>query len=193
MGVENIASDILEEARQAAEISVKNAEKSKDEIICMARIEAEKIKNDAAADAVKNAENIRSRHISSGELQARKMILGAKQEAIKRSFDAALERLISMPEDKYIDFLASEIIKIPYNGGTIVLNVRDRDRIGEKLVKIVNERLKTEKFKLGDEAVNAAGGFVLKSGSIIINSTFETILNSVRDNLTNEIANILFE
>lgn len=193
MSIENITDNILSDAEQIAEISIKNAERSSEEIINTAKSEAERIKNEAAEKAVKDAESIKNRQISAGELQARKMILGAKQEAIKKSFDVALENLKSMPEDKYIDFLTDEIINIPYNDGTILLNKKDRDKIGERLVKAVNEKLKAEKFKLGNDTLNVCGGFMLKSGAIIINSTFEALLNSVRDDLTNEIANVLFE
>ena len=121
------------------------------------------------------------------------MILGAKQEAIKKSFEEALKKIAAMPEDQYIEFLTKEITNVPYSEGTIVLNKEDRDKIGEKLIKAVNEKLKAEKFSLSNETVNSKGGFVLKSGAIMINNTFETILDSIKDELTNEVANALFK
>ncbi len=193
MSIENITANILSDAEQIAEVSLKNAEKSKEEIINKASNEAEIIKSTAAEKAVKDAESLKSRKISAAELQGRKLILGAKQEAIKKSFDKAIEKLRAMPEDKYIDFLVNELIKIPYDSGTIILNKKDRDKIGEKLVKAVNEKLKAEKFELGNDTVNASGGFVLKSGAIMINSTFETILDSIKGDLTNDVANVLFK
>lgn len=193
MSIENITANILSDAEQIAEGSLKNAEKSKEEIINKAGNEAEKIKSAAAEKAVKDAESLKSRKISAAELQGRKLILGAKQQAIKKSFDTALVKLRAMPEDKYIDFMVNEIIKIPYDSGTIILNKQDKEKIGEKLVKAVNEKLKAEKFTLGNDTVNASGGFVLKSGAIMINSTFETIMDSMRDDLTNDVVNVLFK
>lgn len=193
MSIENITANILSDAKQIAEVSLKNAEKSKEELINKANNEANTIKSAAAEKAVKDAEGLKSRKVSAAELQGRKLILSAKQEAIKKSFDAALKKLRSMPEDKYIDFLTNEIVKIPYNEGTIILNKQDREQIGEKLVKAVNEKLKAEKFTLSNETVNASGGFVLRSGAITINSTFETILDSMKDELTNVVANVLFK
>lgn len=193
MSIENITDNILSDAEQIAEVSIKNAEKSGEKIINTAKNKAEAIKKEAADAAVKEAESIKKRQVSAGELQRRKLILGAKQKAIKKSFVVALKKLKSMPEDKYIEFLTSEIIKIPYSEGTITLNKHDREKIGEKLVKAVNKKLKAEKFKLSNDTVNAGGGFVLKSGAVIINGTFETILDSVRDDLTSKIADVLFE
>ncbi len=193
MSIENITANILNDAKQIAEISLNNAEKSKKEIIDKAEKEAEAIKSAAAEAAGKDAESLKSRKISAAELQGRKMMLGAKQDAIKKSFDEALNKLKSMPEDKYIGFLTNEIAKLPYKEGTIILNKQDKEKIGKKLIESVNGKLGAEKFVLSDETVNSVGGFVMKSGAIEINSTFETVLEFLRDELTNEVANALFK
>lgn len=193
MSIENITANILKDANENAQISLNNAEKTKNDIVNNALNEAEAIKKAAAEKAEKDSESLKSRKVSAAELQKRKMMLTAKQDAIKKSFDVALQKLKSMPEDKYIDFLTKEISKVPYNEGMIILNKQDRDKIGEKLVKAVNEKLNAEKFKLSNETVNSLGGFVLKSGAVEINSTFETLLDSMKDELTNEVANALFK
>lgn len=192
MSVENITASILKDAEAAAENALLNANKTSQEIIEAAKKEAESIVSVKVEKAEKEAENLKNRKTSAAELQKRKTVLGAKQDAIKKSFDVALERLKSMPEDKYMEFLVNGIIRAPYSEGMIILNNSDRNRIGEKLIKSVNDILKSEKFTLGNETVNSSGGFILKSGSVEVNSTFETLLDSVKDELTNEIANVLF-
>ena len=193
MSIENITDNILNDAKQIAEISLNNAEKSKKEIIDKTEKEAEVIKRAAAENMGKDAESLKSRKISAAELQGRKMMLGAKQDAIKKSFDEALNKLKSMPEEKYIDFLTNEIAKLPYKEGTIILNKQDKEKIGKKLIESVNVKLGEGKFVLSDETVNSGGGFVMKSGAIEINSTFETVLEFLIDELTNEVANVLFK
>lgn len=193
MSIENITANILNDAKHNAEVSLANANKTKNDIIKNAENEAEAIKKAAAEKAEKDAENLKNRKVSAAELQGRKMMLSAKQEAIKKSFDAVIKKLKAMPEDKYIDFLADQISRIPYSDGTIILNKQDREKIGDKLIKAVNNRVKAKRFTLSNETVNSNGGFVLKSGSIEINSTFETIMDSMKDELTNEVANALFK
>ncbi|WP_313339114.1 V-type ATP synthase subunit E family protein [Sedimentibacter sp.] len=192
MSIENITATILNDAKLVEETSVKNAEKTMEEIINKAKIEAEEIMKQTAEKSTKDAESLKSRKVSAAELQAKKMILGAKQEAIQKSFDLALEKLKSMPEDKYLNYLTEEIIKIPVNKGIIILNQRDRDKIGEKLIKAVNQRLNVQSYELSDKTINVSGGFLLRSGNIEINNTFETLLNSIKDDLTTEVANALF-
>lgn len=193
MSIENITANILKEAENFAEASIKNADKERQDIIDNANRESEVIIKTEAEKVDKEAENIKSRKISAAELEGRKMVLSAKQDAIKKSFDVAVDKLKSMPEEEYINYLSKQIVKVPYSQGTIILNKEDRQKIGEKLVKAVNKKLKVEKFSLSDETVNASGGFILKSGAISINGTFEAVLEDLKDELTNEIANELFK
>ena len=193
MSIDNITSKILSDAGNAADSSLTNAEKTMREIINNAKSEAEEIMKAAAEKAQKDAEDLKSRKVSAAELQGRKMLLSAKQEAIKKSFDAAIDKLKEMPEEQYLSFLADEIVKIPGCEGNLILNAKDRESIGKGLIKTVNDRLQAEKVVLSNDTVQASGGFVLKKGNVAINSTFETILDSMKDEHTNEFANALFK
>ncbi len=192
MSIENITANILKDATNGADDAVNAAKKNAEVIINKAKEEAAEIIKSAAEKAQKDAESLKSRKVSAAELQMRKMMLQAKQDAIKNSFNTALEKLKNMPEEKYINYLAEEIIKVP-NNGTIILNKKDKEKIGEKLIKLVNEKLNAEKYTLSNNTVNSSGGFVLKSGNIEINNTFEAILESMKDELTNEVAGALFK
>ena len=193
MSIDNITSRILSDAKNTADSSLMNAENTKKEIINKANSEAEVIIKTESERAAKDAVDLKNRRVSAAELQGRKMLLSAKQEAIKKSFTAAIDKLKAMPEDKYLSFLAQEIVKIPNCEGSIVLNAKDRENIGERLVKTVNEKLGAEKVSLSKNTVKSSGGFVLKRGNVEINSTFETLLDSMKDELTGEIANALFK
>lgn len=193
MSIDNITTKILSDAKNAADASLMNADKTKQEIINNAKSEAEVLIKSALEKAAKDAEDLKSRKISAAELQGRKMLLSAKQEAIKKSFGAVIEMLKTMPNQEYLNFLADEIVKIPNCEGTIILNAKDRQNIGDRLVKAVNDRLNAQKVVLGNGTTSASGGFVLKKGNIEINSTFETIIDSMKDNLTGEIADALFK
>jgi V/A-type H+-transporting ATPase subunit E len=193
VSIDNITSKILSDAQNNADSSLMNAENTKQEIINKAKSEAEIIIKTEEERAAKDAVDLKNRRISAAELQGRKMLLSAKQEAITKSFDAAIEKLKAMPENEYVSFLVQEILKIPNCEGIIVLNAKDRENIGDRLVKTVNEKLGAEKVILSKNTVNTSGGFVLKKGNVEINSTFETLLDSIKDELTGEIANVLFK
>lgn len=192
MSIENITGKIISEAENFAESVINDANVKSLEIINEAKSKGEALIAESSVKAGIEAENLINRKISAAELQARKMMLIAKQEAIKKSFDVALEKLKNLPEDKYIDFLIGEIKKIPNCCGEIILNERDKNNIGEKLVKDVNN-IERNKVILSNKTIQSGGGFILKIGDIEINSTFETILNSIKEELTFEVANALFK
>jgi V/A-type H+-transporting ATPase subunit E len=166
MSIDNITSKILSDAQNNADSTLMNAENTKQEIITKAKSEAETIIKTEAERAEKDAVDLKNRRVSAAELQGRKMLLSAKQEAIKKSFDKAIEKLKAMPEDEYLNFIAQEILKIPNCEGSIVLNAKDRENIGERLVKTVNEKLGAEKVVLSKNTVKASGGFVLKGAAL---------------------------
>lgn len=192
MGIENITQNILIEANSYGDSLIKDAKNTSSKIIEEANAKSEQIIKDEEKRIKFEKESLINRMISSAELQKRKMILSSKQQGITKGFDVALKKLQEMPEDKYISFLAEQIIKIPNCCGTIFLNEKDKNKIGEKLVKFVNDKLNGQKLTLSDKTINVSGGFILKSGNIELNSTFETLLNSVKDELTNDVANALF-
>lgn len=193
MSIANITEKILNEANEISETSLRNAESRSLEILNEAKEKSSEILAEAEVKAKEEAEAIKSRIISAGELQERKIILNAKQEAIRKSFNLALEKLSTMPEDKYINYLIEEIVNINNCKGEIVLNETDKNKIGEKLVEIVNERLNGNKVVLSENSINTKGGFILKNGDIEVNNTFETILSSIKEGLTFEVANTLFK
>lgn len=193
MSIENITANILRDAKNTAENSLAKAERTGQDIINNAKREADAIIKAQAELSIKDAEGLKSRKASAAELQGRKMLLFKKQEAINESFNVALGLLKSMESEEYINFLASQIVTIPNCEGNLILNVADGATIGEKLVNLVNEKLNGKKVILSSETHKSSGGFVLKRGNVEINSTFETILNSMKDELTGEIAGTLFK
>lgn len=193
MSIENITQKILSEASSNAENSINLAKSQASEITNNAKHEAEQIISEMSQKANMEIDIIKSRKLSAGKLEERKMILTAKQSVVKKSFDLALERLSTMPEDKYINYLLDGICNIPNCEGEIILNELDKNRIGEKLVKAANEKLKADKVILGNGTVQTKGGFILRNGDIEVNNTFEMILGSIKESITFEVANTLFK
>jgi len=193
MSIENITEKILAEANDAAKAILEKAEMQSSEIINEAKNKADEMLKNELAKSENDAEILKQRKVSAAQLQAKKMILSAKQESINKSFVEAHNKLTQLPEEKYINFIIDEIMKSSFNEGELILNEKDKKNIGEKIVSLVSEKLKTNKIVLSDKTIHASGGFVLKNGNIEINSTFETILSSVKDELTYEVANVIFK
>jgi vacuolar-type H+-ATPase subunit E/Vma4 len=71
--------------------------------------------------------------------------------------------------------------------GELILNKRDRDKVGKKIIERLNGKL-----TLSKENIDAKGGFVLRQGSVEINSTLERMVDSIKEEVTPEIVETLF-
>ncbi len=127
------------------------------------------------------------------QMEARKGNLAVKQEMVSLSFDRALEELISLPREKYIEFLAALAVKASVTGEEeILLNARDRDAVGEEVVAAANAKLNGGRLSLSRDAGDFAGGLILRRGNVEANCTAELLVDLARGDMSAEIAELLF-
>lgn len=192
MSIENIKEKILAESKEYSEQILSEAETEKEEILSKAKEKANQIKIEAEKKAEEEATLIKSRRLSVASLEARKYRLKEKQDQINKCFQLALDKLAHMDEDKYIDLLVNTIINIGGEGGEIILNERDKNRLGEKLIETVNDRGKMGRVSLADDVISGKGGFILRRGSIEVNSTLETMVNAIKEDTTPQVVEMLY-
>lgn len=192
MSIDNIKGKILEEAVEQGKVALAEAENESQKIIGDAKERAEKILEESRNKIAEDGGLIKSRRISVAELEVRKIRLGAMQEQISRCFDRALDKIANMDESEYLDFLTSRVLAIGGEGGELILNEKDRTAIGEKLLAAINASGKIGALSLSDDVINAKGGFVLRRGSVEINSTLETMTSSIKESVTPDVVKALY-
>lgn len=197
MSIDNITAKILSESTENARIITDKAKEEAKAVVDKAKQEAQDMKEKMERQAQEDAAVLKNRKLSVADLEARKMRLAAKQAIIAKSFDQALEKLATMKKGEYVDFLVKKIKEVSSEasagGGVIVLTKKDKDSIGKEIIEKVNADAKNGAvMTLGDDTISAAGGFVLKSGSVEINSTLETMVGAVREDATSEVVGALF-
>ena len=80
----------------------------------------------------------------------------------------------------------------------LVLNARDRERCGERLLTSVRERLGadyaelTDKLRLWDGVGNVDGGLILRCGHIEINCSLRALFDQIRPELEAKVSHRLF-
>ena len=127
-------------------------------------------------------------------MESKKELLAVKQEMVDRSYDRALELLIGLPEEQYVDFLAALAAKASVTGEEeILLNARDRAAVGSKVVEAANARLSGGKLTLAEDCGEFAGGLILRRGNVEANCTAELLVELCRGEMSSELAGMLFE
>ncbi len=180
------AGKILEDARLEAQDIIKDAEKQAFQRVA---IMTEKAKVEAVL--------YKERFFAAGGMEDKKTILKTRQDTIDEAFSTALSRVADMPDDQYSLFIEDILLKvIKDDEGMLVLNKKDKQRLGQQFVDKVNGKVKNmgkkALLKLAGDDLNSCGGFVVRYGEMEINCTLEVILNMARPNLESEVAKILF-
>ena len=131
------------------------------------------------------------------EMEAKKSVLSLKQEMVSKSFDKAIEMIVALPQEEYVEFLAKLAAEAATVGDeTIVLNARDKAAVGEAVIKAADEKLSAKgldaKLKLSDETGSFAGGLIMQRGNIEVNCTVELLVELCRGDMSAELAGVLF-
>ena len=186
---------------------ISDAEVKKNEIINEANEKASEIVNKKVEEANKKASSIKEkakvesisikdRIISKTDLEIRNNKLKAKQDVINKVFQLAVEKLKSMNNDEFENFMKTSILNLDIEGDEeIIINEEDKAKLSEKFLENVNEELKSKgkKGNLYFKSNNQIdGGFIINKNGIEINYSFKELVNSLRYDLEYEVGNILF-
>ena len=194
---DRLREKILEDAREQAKVMLERAENEAAGILNAAKAEAEEKERVASEKASKEAEERKKRLLASADLEGRKRILQAKQDVVDEVFSRAIDKLSSLPADQYIDIIASMAVEAVSSGTEeIILSPKDRDVYGSKIINAVNGRLSAKGMngtvKLSDTTRDIKGGFILRSGDVEINNSFDVLVKMRRDELEAEVVKVLF-
>lgn len=196
-GIDNITNRILSEARENGS-----------GILARAQVEANEITANFKQIASRDAEEIISKgKVSASErelrlngvaaLEARKSGLKTKQELIGEAFQRAVEMLCAQSDEEHIKTLAILAKRAALTGSEeVIFSKADREKYGERVIAAANDEIKKTKpeagLTLADETREISGGLILKNGDMEINATFEMILDTLREEISLDVAKILF-
>ena len=127
-------------------------------------------------------------------MEGRKSLLAEKQALVADSFRRAQEQILALPQEQYVAFLAKLAARASVTGDEeIVLNARDRERIGADLVQAANALLGEKgRLTLSAQTGDFSGGLILRRGSIEANCTVELLVEMSQSELSAQVAQLLF-
>jgi V/A-type H+-transporting ATPase subunit E len=196
-GAEKLVDRILKEGRQRADEITSSGQKKADEIIENAKQAAQKKVETIEQKAQVDAQEIKRRVRAVAEMETRKDILTVKQQLIDQVFDQVMEQLKNLSTEEYQNILLNLFIKTVDTGREqVIIASGDQERVNQQFIDRVNQTLieqgKTGNLTLAGEFRDIKGGFILKSGGVEINNSFEAILRMEREELEPKVAEILF-
>lgn len=195
--LENLSSKIIEDANIKAEAILKEAKDNEILIVGNKTKEAELIKKQMLEKAEIESNTVKQRIISNAQLTVRNEKLVAMQKMIDKVFVAAEEKLLVISESEYLELVKRYLLSMPIVGNEeVILPGKYKSVVSDEYLSEINTALsnsgKIGQIKLSSENRNINSGFIVLKNGIEINNTFESLVNSLRDELESEIVKELF-
>ena len=195
--LENLSAKIIEDANNKAEAILKESKENEILIVENKTKEAELIKKQMLEKAEIEANTVKQRIISNAQLTVRNEKLVAMQKMIDKVFAAAEEKLLVISESEYLELVKRYLLSMPIAGNEeIILPGKYKSVVSDEYLSEINTALsnsgKIGQIKLSSENRNINSGFIVLKNGIEINNTFESLVNSLRDELESEIVKELF-
>ncbi len=197
MSLDAIVDKILKDTREQAS-RIEGESRAKIQSIqseCEETVRA--LQETSSKRAERLAEDQRKRLLSMAELEIRKDVLAVKQEMIEKAFEKSISELLEGDEERYSALLKKLILDAdPEGDEELILNQKDRKRIGDGFIREINDILlkahKKGELRLSRESRPIRGGVILRKGRKEVNCSVESIIYSKRDALEATVARILF-
>lgn len=194
-GLDKMKSQILNEAKAAAESKTAKANAEAEELLAQAKAEAEKRQSGISRRSEAEVASYKDRIVSSIDLQRRTKVLGAKQELIASVLDKAYETVAGLKDEEYFALLLKLLGKYALSqDGEVFFSAKDLKRMPTGFEQDAQQRAKANggTLKISRKEMNIENGFVLVYGGIEENCTLRAIFDAKRDELSDKVHHMLF-
>jgi len=196
-GLEKIKNRILNDARLEAQKLIEEAEAKVSSIKAEQDIKVQKLKLDLADEAKADAQDHKKRLIAAAQLEMRKDLLKLKRQMLDKAFIEAENSIRRLPVSEYGEAIKSMLLALKVQGETEVIFCKeDKDNFGNGFVDEINAVFKAigknMRIKLSAETHAFKGGFILKAKGLEINNTIEALVKLARDEAEPLAARVLF-
>lgn len=176
-GIDRITEKIEQDTQQEIDGILAQARAEAAEITARYEAQAKAESEDILARGGKAAAEREERLASVAQLECRKAELKAKQETIEAAFALAQKKLLALPEDQYVELLATLAVHAAKTGReSLIFSPADHDKVGKAVVAAANEKLAKAVApelpgELADSRVGAILDKVVSGASALLNGT----------------------
>lgn len=197
-GIENITTRIRTDAEREAKTIRDRSAVTCQRVVEKYTKEAEDAYWKLVSAGKQEADQLSERMVGTASMEAKKQVLTFKQEAVAQTFQAVTDKLVNLPEEAYVAFLAGLIVRAVRTGEEqLIFSPKDRGQFGKKATMAANEALakagRPANLTMSEATRQMLGGVIVTDGKIDMNCSIEALIEEARGPLTNQVAAILFE
>jgi V/A-type H+-transporting ATPase subunit E len=191
MSLAQITEKIEHDARDEAEKVLSAAREREKEIKREAEKEVSNIENASSARFDKERPEIFKRREIVARLDVDKLQLGAKRKLIQDVFDVGLDRLKGLGKDEYLRF-CERLLNEASTSGDETMEISSGEKyINNEWLDAFNSK-NGKKISLSPNRQDFSGGFVLNSGRVSVNCSWEMLMRAAQEKLEADVVKRLF-
>lgn len=180
----DLSADILNEAKVKAQ-----------NLQYEARIQMQEMRKNTEENAKHEADELRKQMESLNELELKKQLLSEKRRLIDEAFESATVKLRNLSTEDICNSVSDMLINLAEGGEALSVGEYQKSWLSDSALQKINDKLTSEgkqAITLSSDVVKNATGAVLSKNGIDTNCTLEAVLSSIKSNVENEVAKILF-
>ncbi len=180
MSLEAVKDEILNSAKSQANAMTAEARKEANKIAAEAEKKIEDMKAKSEAEAKRAMDTIKRQEMSSAELESKKMLLEAKKQIVESVFADSRKKIESLPDKKREELIKKLLEKAKKDIEIAHVYCNSKDA---KFIK-----------GFGVQSADIIGGLIAENRerTIRVDYSFETLLQSIKDNELQSISKLLF-
>ncbi len=198
MALENILQRIREDSGKEKEKIEAKARQDRDKVLRAAEKEIQGLRGRRAEETAREAEDEKKRRLSAARLELKKQLLILKHEILNGVFEEAFGRIRNFSDEEYTRLFETLLLAhAPAGEGRIHIGAGDRKRISPEFIRRMNGALKDSgtpcNYELDSADAGIEGGFILETGNMTVDCSFEALFAAAKQDLQKEAGKILFK
>lgn len=195
-GIEKILAKIISDAELDAKATAEQTKTQIDELQKKIDLQTKEAIDKLDKDANDKAKQYESRAQTMADLESRRNDLATKRELVEIAFEDATKKIKSLDDATYLDFMKKLLVSLEETSGELIVSKND-SRITKSLLDDAKRELSdkgiTCDITMSDDKGDFDGGFILRRGRIEINCTLDMLVKTIKRDLEQEVAGVLFE
>jgi V/A-type H+-transporting ATPase subunit E len=201
--IKKIEGKIMGEAEEKAKLILKDAEKSRRDLVEEKRKDGEREAERITRAGTEEADSLKMQKVAEARLKAKQMIIASREELINETLEKTKEKLVELTASGGYEKALQKMIEeggIGLGGGELEIilpgkgakTALDLNAITKQVEKVTG---KPTTFKTTQEKSKSIGGAIIRKadGSIAIDNTFEARIDRVMRDIRIQVAKLLFE
>ncbi|HPU30678.1 MAG TPA: V-type ATP synthase subunit E family protein [Syntrophorhabdaceae bacterium] len=195
MGIEKIREAVLSDARREAKNIIDLAKKNSDTLLKRKKQEIDEEYERIYKTRVQEISDEFARKLVQFKGITNKKILEKRNTLIDRIIKRAREKVLNLPEEKYMDLMARLLEKTAFNtAGVIQVHKEEKDSFTRLVERLNKDRAENMKLFIDDKNfLQDRGGFIFITKDYEVNQTLDLLLSDLKKEMLPVIAKELFK